>query len=59
MCSVALDRTPQYWPKIPATAQEKALSEAMLDYWTSFARSGVPRAANAPDWPLTARTRSI
>ncbi len=50
----ALDRTPQYWPKIPATAQEKALSDAMLDYWTSFARAGTPRAANAPDWPAYA-----
>ena len=50
----ALDRTPQYWPKIPATAQEKALSDAMLDYWTSFARTGTPRAANAPDWPAYA-----
>jgi len=46
-----LDRTPPNWPKIPATAQEAALSDAMLDYWTSFARSAKPQAAKQPDWP--------
>jgi para-nitrobenzyl esterase len=46
-----LDRTPPLWPKIPATAQETALSDAMLDYWTSFARTGKPQAAKQPDWP--------
>ena len=43
--------TPPNWPKIPATTQERKLSDAMLDYWSSFARSAQPRAANAPDWP--------
>ncbi|HTT98617.1 MAG TPA: carboxylesterase family protein [Rhizomicrobium sp.] len=47
-----LDRTPPNWPKIPATLQEQALSDAMLDYWTSFARTGKPQAATQPDWPL-------
>ena len=46
-----MDRTPQYWPKIPATPQEQRLSDAMVNYWTSFARSGAPRAANEADWP--------
>jgi para-nitrobenzyl esterase len=46
-----LDSTPPNWPKVPATAQETALSDAMLDYWTSFARSGKPKAAKQPDWP--------
>jgi len=46
-----MDGTPPNWPKVPATPQEGALSDAMLDYWTSFARSGKPRAANQPDWP--------
>src|SRR6185437_6724560 len=45
------DRTPPNWPKIPATATESALSDALLDYWTSFARSGKPQAAKQPDWP--------
>jgi para-nitrobenzyl esterase len=45
------DTTPPLWPKIPATPQERALSDAMIDYWASFARSGQPRAAHAPAWP--------
>jgi para-nitrobenzyl esterase len=47
----AFDGTPPDWPKVPDTAAERNLSEAMLDYWTSFARSGQPQAAGAPDWP--------
>ncbi len=42
------DATPPRWPKIPATPRETALSDAMIDYWTSFARSGAPQAAAAP-----------
>jgi len=47
-----MDRTPPNWPKIPATATESALSDALLDYWTSFARSGKPEAAKQPAWPV-------
>jgi para-nitrobenzyl esterase len=45
------NRTPSLWPKIPATPEQAKLSDAMLDYWTSFARTGKPQAANEPDWP--------
>lgn len=42
---------PPNWPKPPATAEEEKLSDAMIGYWTSFARTGKPRAATEPDWP--------
>jgi len=45
------DGTPPHWPKIPATSEERRLSDAMIGYWSSFARTGKPRAANVPDWP--------
>jgi para-nitrobenzyl esterase len=46
-----LDATPPVWPKVPAAPQQAALSQAMLDYWTSFARTGRPQAVHEPDWP--------
>jgi para-nitrobenzyl esterase len=43
--------TPPHWPKVPATTEERKLSEAMIGYWTSFARTGRPQAPSEPDWP--------
>ena len=45
------DGTPPLWPKIPETPRERRLSEAMIGYWTSFARSGKPVAKGEPEWP--------
>jgi para-nitrobenzyl esterase len=50
--------TPPLWPKVPDTARERALSEAMIDYWTSFARNGHPVAAHAATWPTYAPART-
>jgi len=52
------DATPPHWPKIPATPVETKLSDAMIGYWSSFARTGHPKAANEPDWPSFGPTGS-
>jgi len=45
------NRTPPRWPRIPATPEEEKFSDAMMQYWSSFARTGQPRASHQPDWP--------
>jgi para-nitrobenzyl esterase len=52
------DRVPALWPKAPATAAEAALSDAMVAFWTEFARSGTPSAANQPQWSAYGSTRA-
>ena len=47
----AFDGTPPLWPRVPATPRETRLSDAMIGYWSSFARTGRPGAAHEPDWP--------
>lgn len=46
-----IDRVTPLWPKIPDTDTERNLAAAMVDYWASFARTGVPSARNQPTWP--------
>lgn len=53
-----LDAFPVNWPLIPDEPQQHRLSDAMISYWTSFARDGAPRAANAPDWPAYGSSRA-
>ena len=50
--------TPPQWPKIPDTPGERALSDAMLDYWASFVRDGKPVARHAAPWPSYTATRA-
>jgi len=52
------DSTPPHWPKVPETAQEKGLSDAVIGYWTSFARTGRPQTAREPAWPAFGSTGS-
>jgi para-nitrobenzyl esterase len=52
------DRTPPLWPKAPPTAAETRLSAAMLDYWTSFIRTGQPSAAGNASWPAYGSSRA-
>ncbi len=51
-----LQGTPPFWPKIPSTPGEVTLSDAIISYWSSFARTGHPRATNEPDWPTYGST---
>jgi para-nitrobenzyl esterase len=46
-----LQNTPPRWPKVPDTPAERRMSDAMVDYWVSFVRTGQPTAAAAPRWP--------
>lgn len=41
---------PKNWPKPPDNERERALSEALMNYFTSFARAGEPDAQGAPSW---------
>lgn len=40
---------PPNWPRPNGTA-DRSVSTAMIDYWTAFARSGMPKAAGQPEW---------
>ena len=42
---------PEAWPRAPVNADEAALSDALLGYWTSFAKTGRPSASGAAAWP--------
>lgn len=44
------NNTPSRWPKVPPTSIETRLSDAMLRYWATFARDGVPSAPGQPRW---------
>ncbi|SEH13840.1 para-nitrobenzyl esterase [Sphingopyxis sp. YR583] len=42
---------PKAWPRAPVNAAETALSDALLGYWTSFAKTGKPAVKGAAEWP--------
>jgi para-nitrobenzyl esterase len=44
------DKLPKNWPKAPDDSQERALSEAIMNYFTSFVRTGHPVAQGEPAW---------
>lgn len=49
---------PDNWPRPPVNADERRLSGAMLSYWTSFAKQGVPAAMGEPAWQPYAKGAS-
>ncbi|GAA5143746.1 carboxylesterase family protein [Nocardioides marinquilinus] len=40
-----------------ASEAQRRLGHTMIDYWTSFARDGVPTADDGPEWPETTPDR--
>ncbi len=46
---------PQNWPRPPVNDAEAALSDALIGYWTSFAKTGRPSAAGEAAWPAYGR----
>ncbi|RYD51266.1 MAG: carboxylesterase family protein [Sphingomonadales bacterium] len=51
-----IDKLPPRWPAIPV--EDQPLSDAMLGYWASFAKTGTPSAPNAPAWPAFGTARN-
>jgi para-nitrobenzyl esterase len=43
-------RLPPFWPEPPDDARERAVSDAIMSYFTSFAASGKPAAHDEPVW---------
>jgi len=41
---------PKDWPKPPDDTEERMISQAIMDYFTSFARSGTPVANSEAEW---------
>ncbi|MBW4052312.1 MAG: carboxylesterase family protein [Proteobacteria bacterium] len=41
---------PEFWPRPPDEPRERALSEAIMGYFTSFARNGAPSAPAVASW---------
>ncbi len=44
-------KAPPDWPRPPEDAENIRLSDAVISYWTSFARTGQPTASGEPAWP--------
>ena len=51
-------KTPPRWPKVETTPRETRMSDAMIGYWASFARDGVPQAKGEAAWPRFAQGKS-
>jgi para-nitrobenzyl esterase len=41
-------------PKSTLAPEQKTLSDSMIKYWTSFAKSGDPNTQGLPAWPAFA-----
>ena len=42
---------------LPTDDTDDALSAAIMDYWSSFAKNGCPQASKRPGWPVFTASR--
>jgi para-nitrobenzyl esterase len=42
---------PDAWPAAPDTEAERRLQDTVIDYWTTFARTGSPGDVGGVEWP--------
>lgn len=42
---------PYLFTSVPLAGPQRELADRMADYWTAFARTGIPAAEGAPAWP--------
>ena len=55
----ARDGWPQLWPRPPDDPRERALSESMMSYFTSFARTGEPASPGDAAWRTYGKERAF
>ncbi|MFN3609954.1 MAG: carboxylesterase/lipase family protein [Hyphomonas sp.] len=46
-------------PGLKVTSGDLALTEAMMTYWTNFARTGDPNGTGVPEWPAYSLERDV
>jgi para-nitrobenzyl esterase len=53
--------TPQFLVRgaMPPTAEDRAVSELMQNYWVTFARTGNPNQVGLPEWPSYNATEHV